>query len=130
MTAMRTGKLRYGWRAACLLLPVAAGVLALGIGRIAFSPAQVLRAIGQALTGAADMTALIHRTLWRLRLPRILLAALTGAGLSAGAVPFRVSLPIPWPRRTPWALPAAPASARPWAFCWGWISSGSSAAPL
>ena len=46
MTAMRTGKLRYGWRAACLLLPVAMGVLALGIGRLAFSPAQVLRAIG------------------------------------------------------------------------------------
>ena len=89
MTAMRTGKLRYGWRTACLLLPVAAGVLALGIGRIAFSPAQVLRAIGQALTGAADMTALIHRTLWRLRLPRILLAALTGAGLSAAGCAFQ-----------------------------------------
>ena len=45
---------------------VLAGLLALGIGRIAFSPAQGLGAIGAVFSGEADMSALLPRTLWRL----------------------------------------------------------------
>jgi iron complex transport system permease protein len=86
---MRTGKLNFGWRVMFLLLPVAAGLLALGIGRISFSPADVLGAIADVCSGEADMTALLHRTLWRLRLPRILLAALAGAGLSTAGCAFQ-----------------------------------------
>ena len=89
MSAMRTGKLNFGWRVLFLLLPVVAGLLALGIGRISFSPADVLGAIGDVCSGEADMSALLHRTLWRLRLPRILLAALAGAGLSAAGCAFQ-----------------------------------------
>ena len=86
---MAAGKLRFGWRVVFFLLPVLAGLLALGIGRIAFSPAQVLGAIGEVFSGEADLSALLHRTLWRLRLPRILLAALAGAGLSAAGCAFQ-----------------------------------------
>ena len=86
---MKTGKLNFGWRVVFFLLPVLAGLLALGIGRIAFSPAQVLGAIGEVFSGEADLSALLHRTLWRLRLPRILLAALAGAGLSAAGCAFQ-----------------------------------------
>ena len=89
MTAMRTGKLNWRWRAAFLLLPVAAGLLALGIGRISIAPSQVLGAIGEVFSGEADMASLLHRTLWRLRLPRILLAALAGAGLAAAGCAFQ-----------------------------------------
>ena len=89
MSAMAAGKLRFGWRVVFFLLPVLAGLLALGIGRIAFSPAQVLGAIGEVFSGEADLSALLHRTLWRLRLPRILLAALAGAGLSAAGCAFQ-----------------------------------------
>ena len=89
MSAKAAGKLRFGWRVVFLLLPVLAGLLALGIGRISISPVEVLGAIGEVLSGEADMTALLHRTLWRLRLPRILLAALAGAGLSAAGCAFQ-----------------------------------------
>ena len=89
MTAMRTGTLNWRWRAAFLLLPVAAGLLALGIGRISIAPSQVLGAIGEVFSGEADMASLLHRTLWRLRLPRILLAALAGAGLAAAGCAFQ-----------------------------------------
>ena len=89
MTVRNAGRLRFRWRAVFLLLPVAAGLLALGIGRISIAPDQVLGALWEVLTGEGDMTALLHRTLWRLRLPRILLAALAGAGLSAAGCAFQ-----------------------------------------
>ncbi len=89
MSAMKTGKLRFVWRVAFLLLPVLTGLLALGIGRISISPGAVLGAIAEVFSGEADQTALLHRTLWRLRLPRILLAALAGAGLSAAGCAFQ-----------------------------------------
>lgn len=89
MSAMKAGKLSYGWRAAFLVLPVAAGLLALGIGRIWIPPAQIFSAIGQTVFGGSGVSGLTQMTLWRLRLPRILLAALTGAGLSAAGCAFQ-----------------------------------------
>ena len=51
MSAMKTGKLNWRWRVFFLLLPVAAGLLALGIGRISMAPGQVLGAIGEVFPG-------------------------------------------------------------------------------
>lgn len=81
---MRAGKLKLRWRIVFLILPVFTGLLALGVGRVPIAPGEVIAAI----TGGAvsDLTAM---TLWRLRLPRILLAALAGAGLSAAGCAFQ-----------------------------------------
>jgi len=89
MSAMKTGKLSIGWRIFFWALPVAAGLLALGIGRIWIPPAEILAAISDVLTGGSTVPALTKMTLWKLRLPRILLAALTGAGLSCAGCAFQ-----------------------------------------
>lgn len=85
MSAMKTGTLKLGWRIVFLLLPMVMGLLALGIGRIWIAPNEVFSAI----FGSAEVSDLTQMTLWRLRLPRILLAALTGAGLSAAGCAFQ-----------------------------------------
>ncbi|MBR7179177.1 MAG: iron ABC transporter permease [Oscillospiraceae bacterium] len=81
---MGVGKLRLRWRIALTLLPVAAGLLALGMGRVPISPGGVFAA----LTGG-DVDNLTRMTVFNLRLPRILLAALAGAGLSAAGCAFQ-----------------------------------------
>ena len=86
---MKTGKLSMGWRVLFWVLPVAAGLLALGIGRIWISPEQILAAIAEVFSGGNGVPALTRMTLWKLRLPRIILAALTGAGLSAAGCAFQ-----------------------------------------
>lgn len=86
---MKTGKCSTLWCIFLILLPVAVGLACLGIGRISIPPGDVLAAIGQALTGRGEVSALTARTLWNLRLPRILLAALVGAGLSSAGCAFQ-----------------------------------------
>ncbi len=67
-----------------LVLPVACGLLCLCLGRMPLSPAEVLRSL---LGGdAGSQTASV---VWAMRLPRILLAALVGAGLAVSGCVFQ-----------------------------------------
>lgn len=81
---METGRLSTKWCIAFWILPVLAGILALGIGRIWITPAEILSAV----TGG-EVSVLTQKTLWNLRLPRIILAALAGAGLSTAGCAFQ-----------------------------------------
>jgi len=66
-------------------LPVV-GVLAMAAGRYAIEPATVLRILASPLLGAGDWTAMQQSVVQGVRLPRVLLAAVVGAGLAgAGA---------------------------------------------
>lgn len=89
MIAMKTGKLSTPWCITLIVLPFIAGLICLGIGRIWISPAEVFSAIAGVFTGNADIPVLTQMTLWNLRLPRILLAAVAGAGLSAAGCAFQ-----------------------------------------
>ena len=82
---MKTGKLSTGWCIVLWILPVAVGFLALGIGRVSIPVGDVFAA----LTGSGNVSQLTRMTLWNLRLPRILLAALAGAGLSTAGCAFQ-----------------------------------------
>ena len=82
---MKTGKLSTRWCIVLWILPVAVGLLALGIGRVSIPAGEVLAA----LTGRQAVSQLTRMTLWNLRLPRILLAALAGAGLSVAGCAFQ-----------------------------------------
>ena len=82
---MRTGKLSLSWRIFLLILPIVTGFVCLGIGRVPIPPAEVLAA----LTGSPGVSVMTGMTLWNLRLPRILLAALAGAGLSVAGCAFQ-----------------------------------------
>ena len=81
---MKTGKLNFGWRLVFLLLPLAAGLAALCVGRVGLPVGEVLGA----LTGkpVSNLTAM---TVFNLRLPRIFTAALAGAGLACAGCAFQ-----------------------------------------
>lgn len=81
---MKTGKLTIRWRIALAVLPVLVGLLALGIGRVRIAPGEIFAA----LTGG-QASQLAWMTVFNLRLPRILLAALAGAGLSCAGCAFQ-----------------------------------------
>ena len=83
MNAMRVGKLPIRWRIFFMLLPLLGALAALGLGRVPLSAGEFWSGL---LGGGSDLT---RMTLWRLRLPRILLAALAGAGLSAAGCAFQ-----------------------------------------
>jgi iron complex transport system permease protein len=82
---MKTGKLSTLWCILLWILPAAVGLLALGMGRVSIPAADVLAAF----TGIGGVSQLTRMTLWNLRLPRILLAALAGAGLSTAGCAFQ-----------------------------------------
>lgn len=89
MTSGRTGKLSLGWCLILAVLPLVTALAALGIGRIWIPPRDVFTAIEEVFTGANTLPVLTRMTLWKLRLPRILLAALVGAGLSTAGCAFQ-----------------------------------------
>lgn len=86
---MKTGKLRTGWCVILPILPLITGFLSLGIGRIWIAPSEIISAIADVFGANTGTPVLIRMTLWNLRLPRILLAALAGAGLSAAGCAFQ-----------------------------------------
>ena len=71
------------------LLPPLTGLICLGIGRIGIAHTEIFAAIVDVFTGNTTVPALTQMTLWNLRLPRILLAALAGAGLSTAGCAFQ-----------------------------------------
>lgn len=77
------------WKIVLTILPVVTAVLALGIGRYLISPAEVLEAITGRFTGNYTISEMAYKTVWNLRIPRILLALLVGAGLSAAGCAFQ-----------------------------------------
>ena len=72
-----------------LILPLVVAVLALCIGRLGISPAEVIRSIFGKITGNADLESKNELVLWNIRMPRIILAALVGAGLSVSGCTFQ-----------------------------------------
>ena len=81
---MKTGKLSIWWKLLFAALPVAAGFAALCIGRVSIPLGDVLAA----LTGS-HVSNLTVMTVYQLRLPRIVTAALAGAGLSCAGCAFQ-----------------------------------------
>ena len=87
--AMKTGKLSARWAVVLGLLPVAVGIVCIGIGRVNLSPAEVFGAVWGSVTGNPQVPVLTQMTVFNLRLPRLLLAALAGAGLSVAGCAFQ-----------------------------------------
>ncbi|MBR0400856.1 MAG: iron ABC transporter permease [Mogibacterium sp.] len=87
--AGRSGRLPALWKIILIIMPFAAALIALGIGRMQISPGEVLEVLRLRLAGAHASSTLIEKTVMQLRLPRILLAALVGAGLSVSGCAFQ-----------------------------------------
>jgi len=72
-----------------ILLPLVLGFFALCIGRVSVSPLEVFSSIAAKLGANVSLSSQAERVLWTMRLPRILLAALVGAGLSVAGCSFQ-----------------------------------------
>lgn len=83
------GGLAPAWKLTLLLLPPLVALLTLGVGRMFISPMEVLQSLAAKLTGGEALAAQMETVLWSIRLPRILLALLAGAGLSAAGCAFQ-----------------------------------------
>lgn len=89
MNVTKTGRLNTGWKILLIILPIVTAVIALGIGRYFISPEDVLEAIAGRFTGNYEISEMAYKTVWNLRIPRILLALLVGAGLSTAGCAFQ-----------------------------------------
>ncbi len=77
------------WKILLPLLPLVAALAALVIGRVGVPLDQVFLSAKGHLFGGDLAEPLTELTLWKARLPRILLALLAGAGLSASGCAFQ-----------------------------------------
>ena len=89
MTYNKDGSLPLRWKIILLLLPFAAFFIALCIGRIGIAPAEVFSALAAKFTADPEVDKLTSMTVWNLRIPRLLLAVLVGAGLSTAGCAFQ-----------------------------------------
>lgn len=89
MKTIKTGHFSVGWKMVLILLPILVAVTALGIGRYLISPQEVLQVILGKFTGNVKVSDMAYKTVWNLRVPRILLALLVGGGLSAAGCAFQ-----------------------------------------
>lgn len=71
------------------LFPVLAALAALCIGRMWLSSGDVIKALGGKLGIVSDVPAQTSTVVWSIRMPRILMALLVGAGLSASGCAFQ-----------------------------------------
>lgn len=85
----KIGNLSIGWKIILVILPVVTAMLALGIGRFFISPADILTSVAAKLAGGTGLSDMAEMTIWNVRMPRILLAILVGAGLSAAGCAFQ-----------------------------------------
>ena len=86
----RDGRLPNYWKLILIVLPFAVALIALGIGRMSISPAEVIEVLRARLFGGGHAgSELTEKTVMQLRLPRIILAALVGAGLSVSGTAFQ-----------------------------------------
>lgn len=83
------GGLLWRDRIILVLLPILTAFAALAIGRMNLSPLEVLRILGSWMTGTPQLDPQGASVVFDVRLPRILLALLVGAGLSVSGCAFQ-----------------------------------------
>lgn len=77
------------WATALIAAPLIAGILAIGIGRYSISPRDVLACLFPPMFPNADISDMARTVVISVRLPRILLALIAGAGLSVAGASFQ-----------------------------------------
>ncbi len=83
------GTLPIGWKAVLIVLPLVTALVALSIGRYAIPIRDVAGSIFGHLRGVEVLASKDALVLWNIRMPRILLALLAGAGLSLSGLAFQ-----------------------------------------
>jgi len=82
----KTGRLPVHWIPILLAVPIIMAFVCLCVGRNSVAPAEVLSLLWKGLTGSLGKATAASVTVLNVRLPRVLLALLVGAGLSAAGL--------------------------------------------
>ena len=77
------------WAAGGAIALAALSIIGLGLGRYGMSPGEALAVLLPGLFSDVEVTPLMRNVVFNIRLPRILLAMLCGAGLSAAGAAFQ-----------------------------------------
>ena len=73
-----------------IVLPVAAALICLGIGRIMYTPGETVRNVWSVITAGRDsIEKNVYSVLFNMRLPRIILAVLCGSGMALAGCAFQ-----------------------------------------
>lgn len=75
--------------AVMIILPVATALLCIGLGRYGVTFSEIISVFKDKITGQETMGVQTTAVVWTMRLPRVILALLVGAGLSAAGVAFQ-----------------------------------------
>ncbi|MCR5082688.1 MAG: iron ABC transporter permease [Parasporobacterium sp.] len=89
MKTRKIGVLKLHWKILLIIMPIAALFIALCIGRISISPSEVFDTIMSKFSSDYEVSQIMYKTIWTIRIPRILLAILVGAGLSCAGCAFQ-----------------------------------------
>ena len=90
MLEMRSSlKLNPALRVLLIALTVLCFFVCLGIGRMTIPPGEVLRAVLAGAGAGGAVPAQIRNVVWSMRMPRLILASLVGAGLSVSGCAFQ-----------------------------------------
>ena len=88
MKRSKVGALHPAWVAVLIVLPVLLGLAALCIGRISYPLGDIWQVLTAPFTGA-ETDKQMQIVIWNIRMPRVLLAMLVGAGLSVSGCAFQ-----------------------------------------
>lgn len=88
MKRSRAGALHPVWMIVLLILPFLLGTAALCIGRISYPLPEILHVLQAKFTGG-EVDKQMNIVIWSIRMPRIILAMLVGAGLSVAGCAFQ-----------------------------------------
>lgn len=89
MRKEKIGGLPMKWKVALVLLPFCTAMAALCVGRYSLSFTEISEVLFGRLLGSYEGSEMAYKTVWNLRIPRILLAMLVGAGLSVAGCTFQ-----------------------------------------
>lgn len=87
--ANRSSELTISAKIVLVLLPIIASFICIGIGRYSIPVGEIINSIRGHILGNVELIDTVEMTLWNIRLPRILLALLVGAGLSASGCAYQ-----------------------------------------
>lgn len=85
---MKKGR-KIAWAAGSLLGLAALALIAMGLGRFSMSPAEVLATLFPGALSGVEVTQTMQNVVYNIRVPRVLLALLSGAGLSVAGASFQ-----------------------------------------
>lgn len=101
-----------------LMLLVVAFTVSLCVGRFSVPAGRALELIWQGISDPSrELTAIDERIVLLVRAPRVVLAALAGAGLAISGAGLQGCFEIRLFRQTYWAFPRVPPSAARWRSC-------------